>query len=71
MHIKIKGSFLTRFCLTYSLTDVIYDGTGTQSEIFLGHMGDNGRLRVASPPQSSVALWGGYVALGDDNQGGH
>ena len=26
---KIKGSSLTRFCLTYSLTAVIYDGTGT------------------------------------------
>ena len=25
---------------------------------------------MASPPQSSVALWGGYVAFGDDNQGG-
>ena len=26
---KIKGSSQTRFCLTYSLTVVIYDGTGT------------------------------------------
>ena len=43
----------------------------TQSEIFLGLMRDNGRIRVASPLQSSVALWGGYVAFGDDNQGGH
>ena len=43
----------------------------SQSEIFLGLMGDNGRIRVASPLQSSVALWGGYVAFGDDNQGGH
>ena len=26
---KIKGSSVTRFCLTYSLTAVIYDGMGT------------------------------------------
>ena len=43
----------------------------SQSEIYLGLMGDNGRIRVASPPESSLALWRRYVAFGDDNQGGY
>ena len=34
-------------------------------------MGDNGRIRVANPPQSSVALWGDMWHLATIIRGGY